>query len=193
MRGDARTGRERGGIVGGRGEPVGRQLLQRGGDRRLDLLGDAGPESAQRPRPLGHHLGHDRLRAGPGERRLAGEHLVGDRAQGVDVGPVVHRALARRLLRRHVLRGAEREAGPGHPLAAGLLDSECDAEVRDQRRAVVEQDVLRLDVAVDHAVLVCVRQRLATSPAIRTASVTGSCRSRTSRARRLSPSTYGIT
>ena len=57
------------------------------------------------------------------------------------------------------MRGAERHAGLGHPGAAGLAHGERDAEVGDQRRAVVQQDVLGLDVAVDHAVAVGVVER----------------------------------
>ncbi len=52
------------------------------------------------------------------------------------------------------MRGAERHAGLGHPGVACLARRERDAEVGDQRPAVVEQDVLGLDVAMDHAVAV---------------------------------------
>ena len=56
-----------------------------------------------------------------------------------------------------------------------------------------EQDVLGLDVAVDDAVLVGVLAApAAASRAIRSASSTGSCRSRRSRSRRVSPSTNGM-
>ena len=44
-------------------------------------------------------------------RRLAGEHLVRHRAERVDVAAPVDRAIAGRLLGRHVLRRAERESG----------------------------------------------------------------------------------
>ena len=50
------------------------------------------------------------------------------------------------------MRRAERHPGLGHPGAAGLARGERDAEVGHQRAAVVQQDVLGLDVAVDHAV-----------------------------------------
>ena len=49
--------------------------------------------------------------------------------------------------------------GLGHPVAARLARGEGDAEVGHQRSAVVHQDVLGLDVAVDHAVPVGVVQR----------------------------------
>ncbi len=51
------------------------------------------------------------------------------------------------------MRGTERHPGLGHPGAAvGAGGGQRDAEVRDQRLPVVQQDVLGLDVAVDHAV-----------------------------------------
>ena len=68
----------------------------------------------------------------PGERRLADEHLVRDRAERVDVAARVIVAFAHRLLGRHVLRRAEREAGLRHARAAGLLHGERDAEVGDE-------------------------------------------------------------
>ena len=43
-------------------------------------------------------------------------------------------------------------------MSAGLLDGECDAEVRDTRVSALEEDVLRLDVAVDDTELVRVRE-----------------------------------
>ena len=58
------------------------------------------------------------------------------------------------------MRRAERDAGLRHPLAPGLLDGERDAEIGDQRSAVVQQDVFGLDVAMDHAALVGVRERI---------------------------------
>src|SRR5438046_1757656 len=56
-----------------------------------------------------HHLRHDRLRRGSGERRLADEHLVGHAAERVDVAGGGDLALAHRLLGAHVVRRAEGE------------------------------------------------------------------------------------
>ncbi len=95
------------------------------------------------------HLGDDRLHARAGERRIAGEHLVRHRAERVDVAARVDRPLTHRLLGRHVLRRAERQSGLRHARAAGRLHGERDAEVGDERVPVLQQDVLRLDVAVD--------------------------------------------
>ncbi len=118
------------------------------------------PLRHHRPRRFGEHPRHDRLRRRAGERRIAGQHLVEHRAERVHVGARGDLALAHRLLRRHVVRRAERHAGLGHPAAAGLAGGERDAEVGDQRPIVVQQDVLGLDVAVDDAVPVGVVERV---------------------------------
>ena len=124
----------------------------------------AGTERRRDAQPLGllgHHGGDHRLNRGSGVRRLARQHLVEQAAEAVDIGPGVEAAFAGGLLRAHVARGAEGEAGLRHPVAAGVAHGQRDAEVGDQRRPVVQQDVLRLDVAVDHAVAVGVVQRRA--------------------------------
>jgi hypothetical protein len=54
---------------------------------------------------------------------------------------------------------AERHPGLGHPGAAGLARGQRDTEVGHQRRPIVQQDVLRLDVAVDHAVTMGIVER----------------------------------
>ncbi len=71
----------------------------------------------------------------------------------------VDRPLAHRLLGRHVLGRPEGKPGLRHPRAAGGTHRQRDAEVRDERAAVVEQNILRLDVAVDHAMPVRVVER----------------------------------
>ncbi len=95
---------------------------------------------------------------GAGEGGLAGEHLVDDGAEREDVGALVDLVvLAGRLLGRHVLRRAEQR---GLLRLDGLRAADLgDAEVEDLRDiddAVLdllrhEEDVLRLEVAVDDA------------------------------------------
>jgi hypothetical protein len=106
----------------------------------------------------------DRTGGGSAERRLAGEHLVAHGGEGVLVGPPVHRVLMRRLLRRHVGRRPEHVAGAGERLVvarAGGLERAGNPEVRDQHHPVVgQQDVLGLDVAVDHPLAVGVGEGL---------------------------------
>ena len=82
----------------------------------LDVVRDRSSASARSgARLLRHDSRHDRLRGGPGERRLAGQHLVEHRAERVDVGPRVEIVLAGGLLGAHVLRRAETHAGLGEP------------------------------------------------------------------------------
>ena len=85
------------------------------------------------------------------ERDVAGEHLVEHDAERVDVGLAGHR-LAERLLGRDVVGRAEHPAGQRQ---AFLGQRAGDAEVRDLRAALLaEEDVVRLDVAVDDLAVV---------------------------------------
>ncbi len=94
------------------------------------------------------------------ERRAAiGRHarqaVVEQRAERVDVCAAVERSPLR-LLRRDVVAGAEHASGVGQ---RGLVVDARDAEVGQLRVPVGrQQDVVRLDVAVDHAALVGVGQ-----------------------------------
>jgi hypothetical protein len=76
---------------------------------------------------------------------------------------VVHGAGLLDLLRGHVVRRAEARAARGERRAAGrVADQLGDAEVGDLHAALrVEEEVFRLDVAVEHAALVGVLERLA--------------------------------
>ena len=140
--------------------PVGRQLRQRLHHRALDRHRHGVAHHTRRGRLLAHDLGDDRLHRGAGERRLAHEHFVQHGAEGIDVAAGIDGPLAHRLLGRHVLRRAEREAGLRHASAARALHREGDAKVGHQRVAAVEEDVLRLDVAVDDALRVRVGKRI---------------------------------
>ena len=138
-------------------EAVGGRACQRLGDDLLDRLGHVA-EGAQARDRLTQAAGDDRLRRATGERRIAGEHLVEDAAQGIDVAPAIEPPVGARLLRAHVQRGAERDAGLGQPLAAGRVERPGDTEVRDDTMIAREQDVLRLDVTVDEALPVGIAQ-----------------------------------
>ena len=90
------------------------------------------------------------------EGDVAREHLVEDDAERVDVGLAVD-VVAQRLLGRDVVGRAEHAAVGGQAVVAQRAG---DAEVGDLGRALgVEQDVLRLDVAVHDLVRVRAAER----------------------------------
>ena len=91
-----------------------------------------------------------------GKRLPAGGHFVEHRAKAEQVGAGIER-LAPRLLRTHVRRRAQRHTGLGDGSAGAQRLA--NAEVRHHRRAIVEQDVLGLDVPMHHLVAVGVVQR----------------------------------
>ena len=99
----------------------------------------------------GEHL----LAAAARERRPARDELIAHHTHRVDVGTVVDRRIGGGLLRRHVDRRAESDPGGGE-----LLPSRCfahrlgDPEVGHQRVLPGEEHVVRLDVAVHHALRV---------------------------------------
>jgi hypothetical protein len=137
------------------GRALGERLLDgrsRGG-RHLRARFANGPER-RRDVPS-----HDDLRRGAEERRRAGEHLVRDAAQRVDVGAAVE-LFTGPLLGAHVDRRADDEAGAGHPVVRRGRDGAGHAEVGDHGVAGLDQHVGRLDVAVDHAELVGIGKRV---------------------------------
>ena len=83
------------------------------------------------------------------ERHVAGEHLVEDDAEGVDVDLAAVAAVGD--FRRHVVDGAD---AFGLAAAAAAGDELGEAVVADLDDAVVGEDVARLQVAVDDAVVV---------------------------------------
>ena len=144
-----------------RREPIGRQLFQRAAHGGIHLRRHRAAQRGDRTRVLRHQLRDDRLRARAKVRRLAGQHLVGDGAERVDVRAAVDGAVAGGLLGRHVLRRAQREPGLRHSLSPGVRHGERDAEVGDEWLPFVQEDVLRLQVAMDDAVTMRVVERAA--------------------------------
>src|SRR5215471_7879657 len=108
---------------------------------------------------LGYDCGDHRLDRRPRVRWLPRQHLVQHAAQGVDVAASVELTVAGGLLGTHVARGAERQAGFGHAVAAGGGYGQRDTEIRDQGLAIMEENVLRFDIPVDHPVAVRVIER----------------------------------
>src|SRR3982751_1239061 len=98
----------------------------------------------QTTRLLRHHTRDDRLCRRSGERGLAREHLVSNRAERVDIAAGCDRTLTHRLLGTHVARCAEGETGLRHARAARLGHGERDSEIRDDRTAIMQKNVLGL-------------------------------------------------
>src|SRR4051812_39232391 len=83
------------------------------------------------------------------EGRLSGKHLVQNAAKGIEVAPAVQVSGTRGLLGAHVGGGTESEPGFRQPLIAGGGDGARYAEVRHDRLAALQEDVLGLDVPVN--------------------------------------------
>jgi len=141
-------------------EAVCRQLLQRLGHGCSDVGRHGFPHLLHRPRLVGDDPHDDLLRRRPRVRRVPREHLVQHARQRVHVRASGEILVRRRLLRAHVVRGPQAHPRFGHPPPRRGAHRQRDPEVRHHRAAVVQQDVLRLDVPVDHPVPVRVVQRV---------------------------------
>src|SRR5512141_2562743 len=93
-------------------------------------------------------------------RRLAGEHLVRNGAKRIDVTASIDDSVTCCLLRTHVLRSAERKSSLRDTVAACIAHSERDSEIRYDRLARLHQNVLRLEIAVNHPMRVGVVERV---------------------------------
>src|SRR5688500_16893721 len=94
---------------------------------------------------------NDRARVGPNERRLTREHLVEHACETVQIRATVDMPLADRLLGTHVGGRPERESGL-RQLVIGGGDRPRDTEVGDDCVSILDEDVLRLDIAMDESV-----------------------------------------
>ena len=127
-----------------------------------DLLEDRSDAWLEDGRRVGRHpqpLAQAAARAGHAERQLAGGQLVEDHAQGEDVAARIA-ADAEQLLRRQVGRRAGLE-----PLLLreqiGKVGMPGEAEVEQHRLAGrAQEDVVRLEIAVDRVLLVQTVQRV---------------------------------
>jgi hypothetical protein len=146
----------------GRGlKAIGREFLQRPRHGSIDMGGNRLPLKGDGKRFLGHDSRENRLCGRAGKRRLAHEHLIRDRAERIHIAPRVQPLLSGGLLGAHVVRSTEAhprlgDAGGAVAAAAGQRN----AEVGDQGAAVVEQHIVRLDIAMDHAMAVSVVEPL---------------------------------
>ena len=112
------------------------------------------PEVPNRWNRLRDPLGQDDL-SGPARIGwLAREHLIEHGGQRVDVAARVDVALTRSLLGAHVVGRAHRQTRLGQAITPRRADRQRDPEIGDERAPTAEQDVGRLDVAVDDALFV---------------------------------------
>lgn len=131
-------------------------------DQLLELAGNTRAQGGQRGRRVVNVLVED-LPARAGEGDVAGEQLVEEAAERVEVTGRAQRGISAGLLGRHVGRGADDDAGHGQGVVGGLGKTR-DAEVAQFRGiagGLVEEDVGRLEVAVDDAAAVGCLQGLA--------------------------------
>ena len=186
---------ERVGELAGAGVAVGGDLAERAEHHPLERLRHRAPNGSHAGHRIHRVPGHDRLRRGPGERRLAGQHLVQHAAEGC-------RCRSGRPPRSPppapgsctpASRVRSRSPSARRRVCAAVGQRPRDPEVGDQRVPVAEQDVLGLDVAVHDAAAVGVGQRVGDLAGDADGVLDGSCFSRASRSRSDSPSTYGIT
>ena len=178
------------GLDGGRNPEPRRLSRYAGSRQELQRERDVFQRLESRARPLGEHPVDDPRESrseGLGERDVlfqdrghgldarrllegmaARNHLREDDAQRELVGPLVD-GLGAHLLRGHVARRAQHRAGIGSSQLGLFVGRRRDVSVDQLRHAEIEQldplvagqkDVLRLDVAVDHTLLVRGRERL---------------------------------
>ena len=101
-----------------------------------------------------------RCEGGPRERRLAREHFVRHAPQAVDIAAGSTEPSPNACSGLIYAAVSDRHSCAGQALGPGGINRPRDAEVRDKRVPRLEEDVFRLDVAVDHAGFVRSRQRL---------------------------------
>ena len=94
----------------------------------------------------------------PLERRLTGEHLVDDAAEGKNVALGVDCLLPGSLFGTHVGRCPECEPGASEAVISGMRQRPSNPEVCDECMSGGKQDVLGLEVAMDDAAAVSVLQ-----------------------------------
>ena len=143
------TGRGRCLLAGGEPLADGYRGGARGGvlDQHLSELRGQRAGLHWRYRVTGEDGGDHRGQRGAVKRRLALHRGVKRGAERPDVGRRAHVA-AFKLLRGHVVRGADHGPGPGQPGRG--VDDPGDAEVGHHDPVSAQQDVVRLQVAVHH-------------------------------------------
>ncbi len=144
------------------GRPAG-SFASRRATRSSSAAGTSGRSSRTRGASSRRILGQDRHDVRARERRLAGEALEEDRSDGEEVGARVELLVSARLLGGHVARRSDQRSGAGHRrVGRGQTGEARDAEVEQLDPcdvSVGQKEVGRLDVTMDDAALVRLRQR----------------------------------
>ena len=138
---------------------VARIALDRVQHDLFEMRIEIGIERGWRLRIFGGLRAHHVVNVGARVRQVAGQHLVENRAQRIDVGADIA-APAADLFGRHVVGRADGRRQPG-PRQAPRRFVECDSEVHDLGLAFSRhQDVFRLQIAMHYAFAVHVHERL---------------------------------
>ena len=142
---------QRGRKIGRRREALGGQPRERHFDRVFDVDRNVAP--------LYRQPGTLPRRRATGVRRMPDQHLVEDAPQTVDVAPAVE-LRSGRLLRAHVVHRADDDPRAGHARFVRRADRARDAEIAHDGMPRLDEDVLRLDVAMHDVLRMRVRQRV---------------------------------
>src|SRR5689334_9515158 len=98
----------------------------------------------------------DRLHRRPAERRHTGDHLEYHAPQAVHVRAAIHSPLRRGLLWADVRWRTDGDARVRDPGMRRAIHRAGQSEIRDEGVLAEEKNVLRLDVAVDDTLRMCV-------------------------------------
>ena len=129
-------------------------------DQPTQVLPDLRPQVGHHRRRFGEAPGNSALRGCGRKGRVPGQHLEQHAPQAVQIAPAVQRSVGQRLLRAHVGWRADGKPGVGQATVIECAHRLGDSEVGHDRVAAFQQDVLRLDVPVDHPSRMGVTQRI---------------------------------
>jgi hypothetical protein len=141
-------------------EPVAGVARERPGECHVQRLGKSRLHGPQPGRAFVQPSDHERQGSSAAEGRRPSEGFEQDAAQAVDVAAPIEIRLAGRLLGAHVHGATDDGPGVGQPPAPAGGRGPSDPKVGNDRVALFEQDVLGLDVAVDHPVAVGIVERV---------------------------------
>ena len=132
----------------GRGKPICRRLRERARHCLLEPIGYRVPHRAETRQGLEHLPRQNGLDRPSCEGWVSRQHLVEHAPEAVEIATAVELVDPLGLFRAHVAGRTQRDARPGGPALVSHLDRPGDAEVAHNRMAGLEENVLRLDVAM---------------------------------------------